>query len=55
MATDLPGILIVDDNEDNRYTLQLMLESVVTSGSLARPVETRRSLCITSLPVSCWL
>ena len=26
MATDLPGILIVDDNEDNRYTLQLMLE-----------------------------
>ena len=27
MATDLPGILIVDDNEDNRYTLQLMLES----------------------------
>ena len=27
MATDRPGILIVDDNEDNRYTLQLMLES----------------------------
>src|SRR5258708_9121578 len=27
MGTDLPGILIVDDNEDNRYTLQLMLES----------------------------
>ena len=27
MATDLAGILIVDDNEDNRYTLQLMLES----------------------------
>jgi DNA-binding response OmpR family regulator len=27
MATDPPGILIVDDNEDNRYTLQLMLES----------------------------
>jgi adenylate cyclase len=27
METDLPGILIVDDNEDNRYTLQLMLES----------------------------
>src|SRR5258708_6344128 len=27
MATDLPCILIVDDNEDNRYTLQLMLES----------------------------
>jgi adenylate cyclase len=24
---DVPGILIVDDNEDNRYTLQLMLES----------------------------
>jgi adenylate cyclase len=27
MATDLPGILIVDDNEDNRYTLRLLLES----------------------------
>jgi class 3 adenylate cyclase len=27
MATDVPGILIVDDNEDNRYTLQLMLEA----------------------------
>src|SRR5215472_9255330 len=27
MATDVPGILIVDDNEDNRYTLQWMLES----------------------------
>jgi adenylate cyclase len=27
MATDLPGILIVDDNENNRYTLQLMLEN----------------------------
>src|SRR5438445_11461845 len=27
MATDLPGILIVDDNEDKRYTLQLMLET----------------------------
>src|SRR5262250_397872 len=27
MATNLAGILIVDDNEDNRYTLQLMLES----------------------------
>ena len=25
MATDVPGILIVDDNEDNRYTLELML------------------------------
>jgi hypothetical protein len=23
MQTDHPGILIVDDNEDNRYTLQL--------------------------------
>ena len=42
MATDLPGILIVDDNEDNRYTLQLMLESDGHEGSLARPVETRR-------------
>src|SRR5262245_21779580 len=27
MTTDVPGILIVDDNEDNRYTLQLMLEN----------------------------
>ena len=27
METNLPGILIVDDNEDNRYTLQLMLEN----------------------------
>ena len=27
MAMDLPGILIVDDNEDDRYTLQLLLES----------------------------
>jgi adenylate cyclase len=27
MTTDAPGILIVDDNEDNRYTLQLMLET----------------------------
>jgi CheY-like chemotaxis protein len=27
MAADLPGILIVDDNDDHRYTLQLLLES----------------------------
>src|SRR5712691_7094492 len=27
METDHPGILIVDDNEDNRYTLQLLLDS----------------------------
>src|SRR5437660_4940439 len=27
MSTDVPGILIVDDNEDNRYTLELMLTS----------------------------
>src|SRR5437763_5519395 len=27
MASDLPGSLIVDDNEDNRYTLQLLLET----------------------------
>jgi CheY-like chemotaxis protein len=39
MATELPRILIVDDNEDNRYTLQLLLES---DGQSARPAETRR-------------
>lgn len=27
MDTDVPGILIVDDNEDNRYTLRLLLDS----------------------------
>ena len=27
MDADLPGILIVDDNEDNRYTLRLLLDS----------------------------
>jgi adenylate cyclase len=27
MDTDIPGILIVDDNEDNRYMLRLLLES----------------------------
>jgi adenylate cyclase len=27
MDSELPGILIVDDNEDNRYTLRLLLES----------------------------
>src|ERR1044072_7518475 len=27
MAMDAPGILIVDDNEDNRYTLQLLRKS----------------------------
>ena len=27
MDTEIPGILIVDDNEDNRYTLRLLLES----------------------------
>ena len=27
MTPDVPGILVVDDNDDNRYTLQLMLES----------------------------
>ena len=27
MKSDVPGILIVDDNDDNRYTLQLLLEA----------------------------
>ena len=27
MDSDVPGILIVDDNDDNRYTLQLLLEA----------------------------
>lgn len=27
MDLNPPGILIVDDNDDNRYTLQLLLES----------------------------
>ena len=27
MGSDLPAILIVDDNDDNRYTLQLLLET----------------------------
>ena len=32
MDTDIPGILIVDDNEDNRYTLRLLLNPMVMSG-----------------------
>jgi len=36
MATDLPGILIVDDNEDNRYTLQLLLEFRWSRADVAR-------------------
>jgi class 3 adenylate cyclase/CheY-like chemotaxis protein len=27
MASQVPGILVVDDNDDNRYTLQLLLEA----------------------------
>ena len=27
MTSQVPGILIVDDNDDNRYTLQLLLEA----------------------------
>jgi CheY-like chemotaxis protein len=42
MATDLPDILIVDDNEDNRYTLQLMLETDGHERIFAPPGETRQ-------------
>ena len=44
METDLPGILIVDDNEDNRYTLRLHLNPMAMSGSLTRRAAKRRSL-----------
>ena len=27
MDSNVPGILVVDDNDDNRYTLQLLLEA----------------------------
>jgi class 3 adenylate cyclase len=47
MATDVPGILIVDDNEDNRYTLELMLaadgyERVASAASGTRRLRSSR-------------
>ena len=35
--TDAPAILIVDDNEDNRYTLQLLLEKAARMRETYRP------------------
>jgi CheY-like chemotaxis protein len=45
METDAPAILIVDDNEDNRYTLQLLLESDVIHDWRPPRAGTRRSRC----------
>src|SRR3989475_12516240 len=49
METDAPAILIVDDNEDNRYTLQLLLESdghsrLATASGGHEALALRRSL-----------
>jgi CheY-like chemotaxis protein len=45
METDAPAILIVDDNEDNRYTLQLLLESDGHSRLATASGGTRRLRC----------
>ena len=60
MKSDSPALLIVDDNEDNRYTLQMLLETdgheriVSASGGAAiTTCQYRRELLI-EVPVA-WL